>query len=83
MHTPTPKPPLSEATGEFGKRVRERRRSHGLSQESLAEGTALHWSYVGQVERGQVIRTLHNILKLVEALQVDASVLVSGLHAPY
>ena len=44
------KPPLSPATGEFGRRVRARREQLGLSQEKLAERTTLHWSYIGQVE---------------------------------
>lgn len=73
------KPPLSEATRAFGERVRERRRALGLSQEALADGTALHWSYLGQVERGQTNLTLHNILRLAAALDVDPGELVKGL----
>lgn len=73
------KPPLSEATREFGQRVRDRRHALGLSQEALAEGTALHWSYLGQVERGQANLTLHNILKIAAALDVDPGELVTGL----
>lgn len=78
----SPKPALSAATCEFGARVRQRRHALGLSQESLAEGTALHWSYLGQVERGQANLTLHNILKIAEVLGVDPGDLVSGLRAP-
>lgn len=79
MPATSPKPPLSDATGEFGRRVRERRAALGLSQEALAEGTDIHWSYLGQVERGQTNLTLHNILKLAEALGVDPGTLVQGL----
>lgn len=79
MPAPTPKAPLSAATGEFGHRVRTLRTGKGLSQEALAEGTDLHWSYVGQVERGQTNLTLHNIIKLADALGVDAGELVTGL----
>lgn len=82
MPATSPKPPLSDATGEFGRRVREHRTSLGLSQEALAEGTDIHWSYLGQVERGQTNLTLHNILKLAAALKVDAGELVNGLKAP-
>ncbi|MEJ7634713.1 helix-turn-helix transcriptional regulator [Aeromicrobium sp.] len=82
MPTSAPKPPLSEATGEFGNRVRERRHHLGLSQEALAEGTALHWSYIGQVERGQTNLTLHNILKIAVVLGVDPGELVTGLKYP-
>jgi len=61
------KPPLSPATGEFG-------------QEKLAERTTLHWSYIGQVERGQRNLSLHNILRIATALDTDAGGLVSGLE---
>jgi len=69
------KPPLSPATGEFGRRVRARREQLGLSQEKLAERTTLHWSYIGQVERGQRNLSLH-----AHALDTDAGGLVSGLE---
>jgi transcriptional regulator with XRE-family HTH domain len=76
------KEPLSEATREFGERVRARRHQLGKSQERLAQDTRLHWSYLGQVERGQRNPTLHNILKLAEVLGVDPGDLVRGLRAP-
>lgn len=79
MPDPTPKPPLSEATGEFGRRVKERRHHLGLSQEALAHDSELHWSYLGQVERGQVNPTLHNILKIAEVLDVDPGELIHGI----
>lgn len=74
-----PKAPLSPSTGEFGRRVKERRIELGLSQEALADRTDLHWSYLGQVERGQRNLTLHNILKVAEALEVDAGELLAGM----
>lgn len=74
------KAPLSTATGEFGHRVRDRRNALGLSQEALAAGSSLHWSYLGQVERGQSNLTLHNILKIAVALNVDPGDLVTGLE---
>ena len=68
------------STGEFGRRVRARREQLGLSQEKLAERTTLHWSYIGQVERGQRNLSLHNILRIAHALDTDAGGLVSGLE---
>jgi DNA-binding XRE family transcriptional regulator len=59
-----------------------RRHQLGKSQEQLAQESSLHWSYLGQVERGQRNPTLHNILKLAEVLDVDPGELVHGLHAP-
>ncbi len=82
MVTPTPKEPLSAATTEFGGRVRAQRNELGWSQERLADECGLHWTYVGQVERGRRNLTLHNILRLAAALGVDPSVLVAGIDAP-
>jgi len=75
-------PPLSAATEAFGQRVREHRHRLGLSQEKLAVVAGLHWTFVGQVERGQRNLSLHNLLKLAAALDVDPGVLVQGLRPP-
>jgi len=74
--------PLSTATETFGARVRQARHDLGESQEKLAERCGLHWSFVGQVERGRRNVSLHNILKLAAALHVDPGELVQGLHPP-
>lgn len=74
------KPPVSEVTREFGARVRARRLTMGLSQEALAEGSSLHWSYLGQVERGRVNLSLHNIVKIAETLGIDPGELMAGLR---
>lgn len=81
MPSDTPKPPLSEMTKVFGERVRARRSELGLSQERLAEGSSLHWSFIGRIERGQANLTLRNIVRLAEVLEVDPSALVSGLRS--
>jgi transcriptional regulator with XRE-family HTH domain len=79
---PEPKPPLSPTTAEFGRRVRQRRQALGLSQEALADASGLHWTFVGQVERGRRNLALNNIVKLAAGLGVDAGDLVSGLPPP-
>ena len=81
MPRPAGKPPLSPAAAEFGRRVRERRNALGLSQEALADRSELHWTYFGQVERGQVNISLHNILRVAEALEVDPGELMGGLRS--
>ncbi|MGI8667496.1 MAG: helix-turn-helix domain-containing protein [Jatrophihabitans sp.] len=73
---------MSAATAEFGRRVRVRRNELGLTQEALADLAHLHWTFVGQVERGRRNLTLHNILKLAAALDIDAAMLVNGLANP-
>lgn len=74
--------PLSPALATLGQRVRERRSEMGLSQEKLAATSDLHWTFIGQVERGRRNLSLHNLLKLADALGVDPGELVQGLRAP-
>jgi len=71
----------TEAARILGQRVRERRHELDLSQERLAEGTSLHWSFVGRIERGQANLTLRNIVLLAEALDIDPADLVRGLRS--
>ncbi|HVY09955.1 MAG TPA: helix-turn-helix transcriptional regulator [Mycobacteriales bacterium] len=74
--------PVSDALAEFGARVRARRNELGLSQEGLADQSGLHWTFVGQVERGQRNLSLHNLLKLAAALDIDPGELVKDLVPP-
>ena len=60
--------------------MRARRRELGLSQEALAEGSELHCTFIGQVERGQRNLSLHNILRVARVLDVDPGELVRGLR---
>ena len=74
--------PLSDATKTLGERVRAQRHKLGLSQEALADVAGLHWTFVGQVERGQRNLSLHNLLKVAAALEVDPGRLVKDLKPP-
>ncbi|RIR68072.1 helix-turn-helix domain-containing protein [Mycobacteroides abscessus] len=71
--------PVSPATQEFGRRVAARRHELGLSQEKAAEVIGLHWTYLGQVERGRRNITLNNIVKIAVGLGVDPGELVKAL----
>ncbi len=73
---------ISPATGVLGERVRARREVLGLSQEALADRSEVHWTFLGQVERGQRNLSLHNLLKLAAGLGVDPAELVRGLRPP-
>lgn len=53
----------------FGKIIREKRLSLGLSQEKLAEQADLHTNYVGSVERGERNIAIENIYALANALK--------------
>ncbi len=74
--------PISPAAKTFGERVRKRRTHLGLSQEAAAERCDVHWTFVGQVERGQRNISLHNILKLAKGLDIDPAKLMKGLEPP-
>lgn len=74
--------PQSDALHLLGTRVRDRRHVLGLSQEALGDVSGLHWTFVGQVERGRRNISLHNLLRLAKALEVDPAELVKGLDPP-
>jgi transcriptional regulator with XRE-family HTH domain len=74
--------PLSPATQALGERVRTRRVALKLSQEALAHQAGVHWTFLGQVERGRRNLSLHNLLKLAAGLGVDPAELVQGLRPP-
>ncbi|ETZ70819.1 C.AhdI [Mycobacteroides abscessus MAB_110811_1470] len=59
-----------------------RRHELGLSQEKAAEVIGLHWTYLGQVERGRRNITLNNIVKIAAGLGVDPGELVCELPVP-
>lgn len=57
----------------FGEHLRELREKRDLSQVRLSELSGLNRNYVGDVERGKRNPCLDNILKLADALNVNAS----------
>jgi transcriptional regulator with XRE-family HTH domain len=52
----------------FGKLLRAKRNSLGISQEELAFRSGLHRTYVGSVERGERNLSLENIFLFAKAL---------------
>ncbi|MVF12328.1 helix-turn-helix transcriptional regulator [Ketobacter sp. MCCC 1A13808] len=60
----------------FGQKVREIRKSKGLSQEALADIAGVDRSYMGHIERGEKNITLTKIYQIAEALNIDASELL-------
>ena len=56
---------------EFGDRVRELRKSKGMSQELLGSKAGLHYTYIGAVERAEKNITLESIEKIATGLGVN------------
>jgi len=71
--------PVSQAAEQLGERIRDHRNEQGLSQEKLAQRCNVHWTFLGQIERGQRNLRLNNLLKIADGLKVDPGELVRGL----
>ena len=70
---------MSEIAKIIGQRIRNYRTAKGLSQEKLAELSACHPTYIGQIERGEKNATLESIEKISAALSVSLSKLFEKL----
>lgn len=67
----------------LGARVRELRERVGKSQETLAhDADRLHWTYVGQIERGLRNVTYKNLRRLAQGLDVDIAELFRPVGSP-
>jgi transcriptional regulator with XRE-family HTH domain len=56
-----------------GKRIRSLRKEREMSQELLGEKGGFHYSYIGQIERGEKNISLLNLAKVASALEVSLS----------
>lgn len=63
---------------EMGKRISERRKELGLSQEELAEKADISSQAMSTAERGIKALRPENLLKISRALDVSADYLLSG-----
>jgi transcriptional regulator with XRE-family HTH domain len=63
----------------FGNAIRSYRRKAGLTQEKLAERAELHHNFIGEVERGNMDRSLTSVVKIARALNVRVGDLVMGI----
>ena len=60
----------------IGDRLRELRYSMDLTQEKLGEKADLHYSYIGQVERGDKTPSLKSLIKIARALNISPEELI-------
>ncbi|WP_010188171.1 helix-turn-helix domain-containing protein [Sphingomonas sp. PAMC 26605] len=56
----------------FGRRLKERRKALGLTQGQLFDRTGINNGYISQVENGRANPTLDMILKLADAIELEA-----------
>lgn len=61
----------------IGKNIRTFRNAKHLRQEDLAERAELSSNYVGMVERGEKIPSLESFIKIVNALEVSADMILT------
>ena len=69
----------SDVLKEFGRRVRELRKSQGFSQEAFADRCGLDRTYVGGIERGERNVALRNIEVIAKAIGVSIEELMKGV----
>ena len=63
---------------EIGKRILDRRKQLGLTQEALAEKAVVTTQFVSYAESGKRAMRPENLLKISEALGVSADYLLTG-----
>jgi transcriptional regulator with XRE-family HTH domain len=64
----------------FGQAVQRRRLALGLSQESLAERSELHRTYIADIERGGRNVSLENIERIAGALETSMHELLGDVE---
>ena len=60
----------------IGTRLRKLRYNMDLTQEKLGEKADLHYSYIGQVERGDKTPSLKALMKIADALNISLEELI-------
>jgi len=71
-------PPILATT--FGSRVRDLRKEKGWSIRVFAHKAGCHWSFVGQVERGERNVSLRTVVRFAYVLEVDPGDLLRGMR---
>lgn len=67
---------MEDVRKKFGEQLRKLRQEKDLTQEELADKAGMHFTYIGQIERGQRNPSLVNLHKLAKALKVSAGTLL-------
>ncbi|RSD26454.1 helix-turn-helix domain-containing protein [Amycolatopsis eburnea] len=76
---------MSEFARALGERVRAARQAKvpkAFSLERLGRRSRVHWTYIGQIERGEANPSIVVLARIAHALEVDLAELVAGLPEP-
>ena len=60
----------------LGKKIKETRLKLGLTQEGLGQRAKLHYSYIGQVERGNKVPSIRTLKRIASALNIQVESLL-------
>lgn len=60
----------------IGKKIKEYRKINDFTQETLGEKAGLHYSYIGQVERGEKEPSLKSLIRIADALGIGVDKLL-------
>ncbi len=66
----------SEGGVVLGKKIKETRLKLGLTQEGLGKRVELHYSYIGQVERGNKVPSIRTLKRIALALNIQVESLL-------
>ena len=67
---------MEDIREKFGNHLRKLRQEQKLTQEELADKAGMHFTYIGQIERGVRNPSLINLHKIARALGVNAGKLL-------
>jgi len=67
---------MADVRIDFGEKLRKIRNSKKLTQEELADRAGMHFTYIGQIERGLRNPSLINLHKLAKALRISSDELL-------
>ena len=73
---------MSQIVQIIAKRLRNYRIQQGLTQEELAERSNLHYTYIGQVERGEKNITISSLEKILDSLNISFPQLFENINTP-
>jgi transcriptional regulator with XRE-family HTH domain len=77
-----PIPEIARVLGERIRAVRTGKAPRVWSLERLGRRSRVNWSYIGQIERGEVNPSLFVLARVAQALEIDLGELMANLPAP-